>query len=60
MDNEEKTMTKESCLVSVLLPIEAAGVDLKGGQQQLVNTFIGGTMVAQHHSFGATVLHAGK
>lgn len=59
MDNEEKMMTKESCLVSVLLPIEV-GVDLKGRQQQLVNTFIGETMVAQHHSFGATVVHAGK
>lgn len=59
MDNKEKTMTKESCLVSVLLPIEA-GVDLMGRRQQLVNAFIGETMVTQRHSFGAAVFHAGK
>lgn len=59
MDNKEKTITKQSCLVNVRLPIEA-GFDVTGGRQNLVNAFIGETMVTRHHSFVATVFHGGK
>jgi hypothetical protein len=56
MENEEKTITRQCCLVNVRLPL-AIGSDISVGRQNLVDTFIGKTMVEDHHTFVPTIFH---